>query len=142
MTIFEVMRKTVDGTFENKSDIRPYVHDALEECFNDPESDDWETIIKKWKSYDNFVDAVLDEICSMDLDEDWLDGEVFSMMENTAIDMVEDAKQFKLETVWSTELNEYFDERYGIDLDKVICDAILEANWDENQKDKEKLKWT
>jgi len=92
MTIFEVMRETVDGTFENKSDIKPYVYDALDECFGNPESDEWKTITKKWKSYDNFVDAVLVEICSMDLGEDWLDGEVFAMIENTAFDMVDKAK--------------------------------------------------
>ena len=48
----------------------------------------------------------------------------------------------KLESVWSTELGEYFEERYGIDINEIICDAILKTIRDENQKDKEKLKWT
>lgn len=76
----------------------------------------------------------------------------------------------KLESVWSTELGEYFEERYGIDINEIICDEILKtirnenklgANWtpelaeymyerhgidicdmmcDEIQNDKEKLK--
>ena len=47
----------------------------------------------------------------------------------------------KLEPVWSTELDEYFEERYGIDIGKIICDEILKAIRDENQKDEdEKLK--
>lgn len=46
----------------------------------------------------------------------------------------------KLESVWSTELGEYFEERYGIDINAIICDAILEAIREENQKGEEKLK--
>lgn len=46
----------------------------------------------------------------------------------------------KLETVWSNEINEYMYDRYGIDVDKIICDAILEEIQNETQKDKEKLK--
>ena len=48
----------------------------------------------------------------------------------------------KLESVWSTELDEYMEERYGISMGEVICDAIQEANRNEIQKDEEKLKWT
>lgn len=46
----------------------------------------------------------------------------------------------KLETVWSTELDEYFEERYGIDIGEIICEEILKATRDENQKDEEKPK--
>ena len=46
----------------------------------------------------------------------------------------------KLESVWSTELDEYFEERYGIDINEIICDAILKANRNEIQKDEEKPK--
>ena len=48
----------------------------------------------------------------------------------------------KLESVWSNEIDEYFEERYGIDIGEIICDAIQDANRNESQKDKEKLKWT
>ena len=41
----------------------------------------------------------------------------------------------KLESVWSTEIDEYFKERYGIDIGEIICDAILKANRNEIQKD-------
>ena len=46
----------------------------------------------------------------------------------------------KLESVWSTELDDYFEERYGIDIGEIICDAILKANRNEIQKDEEKPK--
>ena len=46
----------------------------------------------------------------------------------------------KLESVWSTEIDEYFEERYGIDIGEIIYDAIQEANRNEIQKDKEKPK--
>ena len=46
----------------------------------------------------------------------------------------------KLESVWSTELGEYFEERYGIDINEIICDEILKKIRDENQKDEEKPK--
>ena len=46
----------------------------------------------------------------------------------------------KLESVWSTELDEYFEERYGIDIGEIICDEILKANRNEIQKDEEKPK--
>ena len=39
-----------------------------------------------------------------------------------------------LKSVWSIELDEYFEERYDIDIGKVICDEILKAINDENQK--------
>ena len=48
----------------------------------------------------------------------------------------------KLESVWSTEIDEYFEERFGIDIGKIICDEILKATKDENKQDKEELKWT
>lgn len=83
MDIYEVMSNTVDGEFKTKADVRPYVHDALEECFADDDA-----VVEKFGSFDAFVDAVLDDICSSDLDEDWLDGEVFNMMENTAYDIL------------------------------------------------------
>ena len=46
----------------------------------------------------------------------------------------------KLESVWSTELDEYMEERYGISMGEVICDEILKIIRNENQKDKEKPK--
>lgn len=47
----------------------------------------------------------------------------------------------KLESVWSIELDEYMEERYGISMGKVICDEILKTiRDDKNQKDEEKLK--
>ena len=33
----------------------------------------------------------------------------------------------KIESIWSRELAEYMEERYGIDLDEVICEAIREC---------------
>ena len=33
----------------------------------------------------------------------------------------------KIEPPWSQELNEYMEERYGIDLDELMCEAILEC---------------
>ena len=39
----------------------------------------------------------------------------------------------KLETVWSTELDEYFEERYGIDIGEIICDEILKTMQSERQ---------
>ena len=33
----------------------------------------------------------------------------------------------KIESIWSSELNEYMEERYGIDIDGVICETILEC---------------
>ena len=33
----------------------------------------------------------------------------------------------EIESIWSRELAEYMEERYGIDLDEVICEAILEC---------------
>ncbi len=84
MNIYEVMSNTVDGNFKSKDDVRPYVHDALEECFADDD-----TVVEKFGSFDKFVDTVLDEICSLDLNEEWLDGEAFNMMENTAYVILE-----------------------------------------------------
>lgn len=46
----------------------------------------------------------------------------------------------KLKPIWSTELDEYFEERYGLDIGKIICDEILKTIRNENQKDEEKLK--
>jgi chromosome segregation ATPase len=46
----------------------------------------------------------------------------------------------KLKPVWSTELDDYFEERYGIDINEVMCDAVQEAIRNEIQKDEEKLK--
>ena len=46
----------------------------------------------------------------------------------------------KLESVWSTEIDEYMNERYGIDIFEVVRDEILKANRNEIQKDEEKLK--
>jgi hypothetical protein len=40
----------------------------------------------------------------------------------------------KLESVWSTEIDEYFKERYGIDINEIIYDAIQEANRNEIKK--------
>ena len=33
----------------------------------------------------------------------------------------------KIEPPWSRELTEYMEERYGIDIDELICEAILEC---------------
>ena len=37
----------------------------------------------------------------------------------------------KIESIWSRELAEYMEERYGIDLDEVICEAIRECEDEE-----------
>ena len=37
----------------------------------------------------------------------------------------------KIESVWSRELNEYMEERYGIDLDELMCEAIRECEDEE-----------
>ena len=84
MSIYEVMSNTVDGEFKTKDDVRPYVHDALEECFADDDN-----VVERFGSFDAFVDVVLDDICSRDLSEEWLDGEAFSMMENVAFGILE-----------------------------------------------------
>ena len=46
----------------------------------------------------------------------------------------------KLKPDWSTELDEYMEERYGIDINEVICDEVLKAIRNEIKKDEEKLK--
>ena len=33
----------------------------------------------------------------------------------------------EIESIWSRELAEYMEERYGIDLDEVICETIREC---------------
>lgn len=33
----------------------------------------------------------------------------------------------KLESIWSTELDDYFEWRYGIDINEIICDEILKT---------------
>ena len=37
----------------------------------------------------------------------------------------------KIESIWSRELNEYMEERYGIDLDELMCEAIRECENEE-----------
>ena len=37
----------------------------------------------------------------------------------------------KIESIWSRELNEYMEERYGIDLDELMCEAIRECEDEE-----------
>ena len=37
----------------------------------------------------------------------------------------------KIEPPWSQELNDYMEERYGIDLDELMCEAILECEYEE-----------
>ena len=37
----------------------------------------------------------------------------------------------KIEPPWSRELNEYMEERYGIDLDELMCEAIRECEDEE-----------
>ena len=37
----------------------------------------------------------------------------------------------KIEPPWSQELNEYMEERYGIDLDELMCEAIRECEDEE-----------
>ena len=46
----------------------------------------------------------------------------------------------KLKSDWSTELDEFMEERYGIDINGVICDEVLKAIRNEIKKDEEKLK--
>ena len=33
----------------------------------------------------------------------------------------------KIESLWSRDLEEYMEERYGIDMDEIICEAIREC---------------
>ena len=33
----------------------------------------------------------------------------------------------EIESIWSRELAEYMEERYGIDIDELICEAIREC---------------
>ena len=33
----------------------------------------------------------------------------------------------EIKSIWSRELAEYMEERYGIDLDEVICETIRES---------------
>jgi hypothetical protein len=40
----------------------------------------------------------------------------------------------KLETVWSTELDECMEERFGISIDEIMRDEILKAIRDEIKK--------
>ena len=37
----------------------------------------------------------------------------------------------EIESIWSRELAEYMEERYGIDIDKLICEEILECEDEE-----------
>ena len=37
----------------------------------------------------------------------------------------------KIESIWARELAEYMEERYGIDIDKLICEEILECEDEE-----------
>ena len=37
----------------------------------------------------------------------------------------------EIKSIWSRELAEYTEERYGIDLDELMCEAILEAEDEE-----------
>ena len=37
----------------------------------------------------------------------------------------------KIEQPWSRELNEYMEERYGIDLDELMCETIRECEDEE-----------
>lgn len=41
----------------------------------------------------------------------------------------------KIESIWSRELNEYMEERYGIDLDKIIREAENRHNYKEECKE-------
>lgn len=43
----------------------------------------------------------------------------------------------KLESTWSQELAEYMYVRYGIDINEVICEAILEVEDAENSSNNE-----
>jgi len=40
----------------------------------------------------------------------------------------------KIESTWSQELAEYMDEKYGIDINEVICDEIRKTEDDEIRK--------
>ena len=33
----------------------------------------------------------------------------------------------KIESIWSRDLAEYMEERYGIDIDELMCEAIREC---------------
>ena len=46
----------------------------------------------------------------------------------------------KLESVWSTEIDAYMEERYGIDIPMIFAEEVLKANRNEIQKDEEKPK--
>ena len=37
----------------------------------------------------------------------------------------------KIESIWARELAEYMEERYDIDIDKLICEEILECEDEE-----------
>ena len=41
----------------------------------------------------------------------------------------------KIESIWSRELAEYMEERYGIDLDELICETILECEDLDDEED-------
>ena len=45
----------------------------------------------------------------------------------------------KLESVWTTEIADYFEEKYGIDIVEIMRDEVLKAIRSENQKDEERL---
>ena len=45
----------------------------------------------------------------------------------------------KIESIWSRELAEYMEERYGIDIDALICKAIRECEDAELRQVFEKL---
>ena len=42
----------------------------------------------------------------------------------------------KIEPPWSRELNEYMEERYCIDLDELMCEAIRESSFEQINKRK------
>ena len=42
------------------------------------------------------------------------------------------SRELEIEPPWSRELTEYMEERYGIDIDELICEAILECEDEEN----------
>ena len=43
----------------------------------------------------------------------------------------------KIESIWSRELNEYMEERYGIDLDELMREAIRECEDEELRQSQE-----
>ena len=43
----------------------------------------------------------------------------------------------KIESIWSQELNEYMEERYGIDLDELMREAIRECEDEELRQSQE-----